>query len=135
MKRNSAAGSGIKWRTFAVEAPVGDAPRLHSRPTVPTTGPLKLPIFLKVTCFSDCTELGLFLDVPGILIVRAQAARRRNIRFVVPFCASRKGEPMSAAIHAFRSKLATDANLQAQVREAISGGCGVEELVSLAGAQ
>jgi len=38
------------------------------------------------------------------------------------------------AIEAFRGKLATDVNLQAQVRQAIEGGCGVEELVSLAGA-
>jgi len=37
------------------------------------------------------------------------------------------------AIDAFRQQLATDVNLQAQVRQAIEDGCGVEELVRLAG--
>ncbi len=39
-----------------------------------------------------------------------------------------------SGIEAFRGQLATDANLQAQVRQAIESGCGPEELVSLAGA-
>lgn len=39
------------------------------------------------------------------------------------------------AVDAFREKLATDPGLQAQVRQTIEGGGGLEEVLSLAEAQ